>query len=153
MKQLVGTIVGFALVAASAAFAADRGSADEAKALTLKAAALFEAKGPAAIDAFNEAKGDFVDRDLYITIIDHQGIVRASSGPSAALIGKNTWDAEDPDGKKFVQEFWNITDGGDNQGWLTYKYVDPLTKKLARKKAFVRRIGDYVLTCGSYIAE
>jgi cytochrome c len=153
MKQLVGTIVGFALVAASAAFAADRGSADEAKALTLKAAALFEAKGPAAIDAFNEAKGNFVDRDLYITIIDHQGIVRASSGPSAALIGKNTWDAEDPDGKKFVQEFWNITDGGDNQGWLTYKYVDPLTKKLARKKTFVRRIGDYVLTCGSYIAE
>lgn len=153
MKHLVGTIIGFALVTASAAFAADRGSADEAKALTLKAAALFEAKGPAAVDAFNEAKNNFVDRDLYITIIDHQGVVRASSGPSAALIGKNTWDAEDPDGKKFVQEFWKITDGGDNQGWLTYKYVDPLTKKLARKKAFVRRIGDYVLICGSYIAE
>ena len=134
MKRLVvGTIVGFALFVAGAAFAADRGSADEAKALTLKAAALFEAKGPAAIDAFNETKKSFVDRDLYITVIDHQGVVRASSGPSAALIGKNTWDAEDPDGKKFVQEFWKVTDGGDNQGWLTYKYVDPLTKKLARK--------------------
>lgn len=154
MKQLVvGTIVGFALVAASAAFATDRGSADEAKALTLKAAALFEAKGPAAIDAFNETKNSFVDRDLYITVTDHQGVVRASSGPSAALIGKNTWDAEDPDGKKFVQEFWKVADDGDGQGWLTYKYVDPFTKKLARKKTFVRRIGDYVLTCGSYIAE
>jgi cytochrome c len=154
MKQLVvGTIVGFALLAASAAFAIDRGSADEAKALALKAAALFEAKGPAAIDAFNEAKNSFVDRDLYVTVTDRQGVVRASSGPSAALIGKNTWDAEDPDGKKYVQEFWNVTDGGDNQGWLTYKYVDPFTKKLARKKTFARRIGDYVLTCGSYVAE
>jgi len=150
---VVSTIVGFALLAAGAAFAADRGSADEAKALALRAAALFEAKGPAAIEAFNETKDSFVDRDLYITVIDRQGVVRASSGPSAALIGKNTWDAEDPEGKKFVQEFWKVTDGGDNQGWLTYKYVDPLTKKLARKKAFVRRIGDYVLTCGSYIAE
>jgi cytochrome c len=154
MKQLVvGTIVGFALVAAGAAFAADRGSADEAKALALKAAALFEAKGPAAIDAFNETKDSFVDRDLYVTVTDQQGIVRASSGPSARLIGKNTWDAEDPDGKKYVQEFWKVTDGGDGQGWLTYKYVDPFTKKIARKKTFVRRIGDYVLTCGSYIAE
>ena len=98
MKQLVvGTIVGLALLAAGAAFATDRGSADEAKALTLKAAALFEAKGPAAVNAFNETKDSFVDRDLYITVIDHQGVVRASSGPSAALIGKNTWDAEDPD--------------------------------------------------------
>jgi cytochrome c len=154
MKQLVvGTIVGLALVAAGATLAADRGSADEAKALTLKAAALFEAKGPAAIDAFNETKASFVDRDLYITVTDHQGVVRASSGPSAALIGKNTWDAEDPDGTKYVQEFWKVTDGADNQGWLTYKYIDPLTKKIARKRTFVQRIGDYVITCGSYIAE
>lgn len=153
MKLLVKIIVGLALLATTTAYAADRGSADEAKALALKAAALFEAKGGDAIDAFNATKASFVDRDLYVTVIDHQGFVRASSGPSAALIGKNTWDAEDPDGKKFVQEFWKLADSGDNQGWLTYRYIDPLTKKLAHKKAFVRRVGDYVLTCGSYVAE
>lgn len=154
MKQLASFIlISLALLTADAAIAIDRGSAEEAKALALKAAVLFESKGPMAIEAFNAAKDNFVDRDLYITVIDHQGVVRASSGPSAALIGKNTWDAEDPDGKKFVQEFWKITDGGTNEGWLTYKYVDPVTKKLAQKRTFVRRIGDYVLTCGSYIAE
>jgi cytochrome c len=154
MKQLASFIlISLALLTADAALAVDRGSPEEAKALALNAAALFESKGPAAIEAFNATKDSFVDRDLYITVIDHQGVVRASSGPSAALIGKNTWDAEDSDGKKFVQEFWNITDGGANEGWLTYRYVDQVTKKLVQKRTFVRRIGDYVLTCGSYIAE
>ena len=154
MKQLASFIlISLALLTADTARAVDRGTAEEAKALALKAAALFESKGAGAIEAFNAAKDSFVDRDLYVTVVDHQGVVRASSGPSAALIGKNTWDAEDPDGKKFVQEFWKVTDGGSNEGWLTYKYVDPITKKLAQKRTFVRRIGDYILTCGSYIAE
>ena len=151
MMRLAGLIISFVLLS-GAALAADRGSADEAKALALKAAAMFEAQGDKAVDTFNADKAAFVDRDLYITVIDHQGVVRASSGPSAALIGKNSWDAEDPDGKKFVQEFWKVTADEGRQGWLTYKYVDPLTKKIAQKKTFVRRVGDYVITCGSYVA-
>jgi len=51
MKRLVvGTIVGLAVFVAGATFAAVPGSADGVKALTLKAAPLFEAKGPVAID-------------------------------------------------------------------------------------------------------
>lgn len=151
MRYFAVVIIAFSLIASSATMAADRGSADEAKALAVKAASLFEANGGKGVDAFNAAKSSFVDRDLYITVIDHQGIVRASSGPSAALIGKNTMDAEDPDGVKFVQEFWKLAET-DKQGWLTYKYIDPLTKKIAQKKTFVYRVGDYIITCGSYVA-
>jgi cytochrome c len=152
MKRLASLIIGFALLFGTAATAAERGSPEEAKALAVKAATLFDSQGDTALDAFNAAKASFVDRDLYITVIDMQGVVRASSGPSAALIGKNTMDAEDPDGKKFVQEFFAVTAGESHEGWLTYKYVDPITKKIAQKKTFARRARAYVITCGSYIA-
>jgi cytochrome c len=151
MMRLASLVIGLVLLSGMA-LAADRGSADEAKALALKAAAMFEAQGDKAFDTFNADKASFVDRDLYITVIDREGVVRASSGPSAALIGKNSWDAEDPDGKKFVQEFWKVTADESREGWLAYKYIDPMTKKIAQKKTFVRRVGNYVITCGSYIA-
>ena len=152
MKYLATVIIGLALLFGGAATAADRGSPDEAKALAMKAASLIEKNGDKAIDAFNAEKTSFVDRDLYVTVMDRQGVVRASSGPSAALIGKNTLDAEDPDGKKFVQEFIKVGDSG-KEGWVSYKYIDPLTKKIAQKKAFVYGVGAYIVMCGSYVAS
>ena len=86
--------------------AGDRGTADEAKALGLKAVALIETQGDKAFDIVNDRTGPLVDRDLYITVIDRTGIMRAS-GFNKSLVGTNTWDAEDPDGMKFVQEFWH----------------------------------------------
>jgi cytochrome c len=138
------------LLCSAAAFAAERGTPDEAKALDLKAAALVEAQGDKAFAVIDDRNGPLVDRDLYITVIDRQGIMRAS-GFNKSLVGANTWDAEDPDGKKFVQEFWKVVANGSHEGWLTYKFVDPMTKKIAQKRTFLRQVGDYVLTCGSYI--
>lgn len=149
MRHFATLIIGLTLLIGGVAMAADRGSAEEAKALTMKAASFFEANGDKSIDAFNADKASFVDRDLYVAIIDHQGILRASSGPSAALAGKNVWDLEDPDGKKIIQELWKAVETS-KEGWTTYKYIDPLTKKIALKKAFVYRMGDLIITCGSY---
>jgi len=152
MRHLAALIFSLTLLLGGTAMAADRGSAEEAKALAMKAVSLLEKSGDKAIDAFNAEKASFVDRDLYITVMDRQGVVRASSGPSAALIGKNTLDAEDPDGKKFVQEFLKVAESG-KEGWVAYKYIDPLTKKIAQKKAFVYGVGAYVIMCGSYVAS
>ncbi len=140
-----------ALLCAGTAFAAgERGTPDEAKALDLKAAALVEAQGDKAFAVIDDRTGPLVDRDLYVTVIDKQGIMRAS-GFNKSLVGANTLDAEDPDGKKFVQEFWKVVANDSHEGWLTYKFVDPVTKKIAQKRTFLRQVGDYVLTCGSYI--
>jgi len=86
MMRLAGLIISFVLLS-GAALAADRGSADEAKALALKAAAMFEAQGDKAVDTFNADKAAFVDRDLYITVIDHQGVVHGPvRGPARQII-------------------------------------------------------------------
>jgi signal transduction histidine kinase len=138
------------LLLSGPAFAAgERGTPDEAKALALKAAALVEAQGDKAFDVIDDRGGPLVDRDLYVTVIDRQGIMRAS-GFNKNLIGTNTWDAEDPDGKKFVQEFWKVANDS-KEGWVTYRFVDPVTRKLAQKRTYLRQVGDYVLTCGSYV--
>jgi hypothetical protein len=140
------------LCAGTALAAGPRGTPDEAKALDLKGAALIEAQGDKAFDVIDDRGGPLVDRDLYITVIDRQGVMRAS-GFNKNQIGTNTWDAEDPDGKKFVQEFWKLVANDSHEGWLNYKIVDPVSKKIAPKRAFVHQVGDYVLVCGSYLTD
>jgi hypothetical protein len=147
----LSTILLSVLLCTGTAFAAGtRGTPDEAKALDLKGAALVEAQGDKAFGVIDDRGGPLVDRDLYITVIDRQGVMRAS-GFNVNQIGTNTWDAEDPDGMKFVQEFWKIVANDSHEGWLNYKIVDPISKKIAPKRAFVHQVGDYVLVCGSYI--
>jgi signal transduction histidine kinase len=147
----LGIFVIAGLLCIGTAFAAaERGTPDEAKVLAMKAVALLEAQGDKAFDVIDDRNGPLVDRDLYITVTDRQGVMRAS-GWNKNLIGTNSWEAEDPDGKKFVQEFWKTVANDSHEGWLTYKFVDPVTKKIAQKRTFLHQVGDYVVTCGSYI--
>jgi hypothetical protein len=102
--------------------ACSKGELGQHQALGLKAAALIEAQCDNAFDVINDRTGPPVDRDLYITVIDRTGTMRAS-GFNKSLVGSNTWDAEDPDGMKFVQEFWKAVANDSKEGWLTYKFV------------------------------
>jgi hypothetical protein len=52
-----------------------------------------------------------------------------------------------------VQEFWKAVANDSKEGWLTYKFVDPVTKKIAKKRAYLHQVGDYVITCGTYIGS
>jgi hypothetical protein len=147
----LSTILLSLLLCMGAAFAAgERGTPDEAKVLALKAVALIEAQGDQSFPVIDDRTGPLVDRDLYITVLDRQGVMRAS-GFNKNLVGTNTWEAEDPDGKKFVQEFWKVVANDSHEGWLSYRFVDPVTRKIAQKRTYLHQVGDYVVTCGSYI--
>jgi signal transduction histidine kinase len=152
MTRLTILLLAGLLCIGTAFAAAERGTPDEAKALAMKAVALLQAQGDKAFDVIDDRNGPLVDRDLYITVTDRQGVMRAS-GWNKNLIGTNSWEAEDPDGKKFVQEFWKTVANDNHEGWLTYKFVDPVTKKIAQKRAFLHQVGDYVVTCGSYVGD
>ena len=77
------------------AWAQDRGSAVEAKALLDKAVAYYKANGqPKAFAAFNDPKGAFVSKDLYIFALDMDGKILAH-GANAALIGRDMMGAKD----------------------------------------------------------
>jgi Single Cache domain 2 len=115
------------LLVSPAAFAQQTGgTADEAKAMLMKAAAAVKENKTKAIDLFNRGEGGFLDRDLYVFCADLATNKQTANGnPNAkSLIGTDLREAKDANGKAFGVE---ILDGMKKpQGVVTeINYVFP----------------------------
>jgi len=129
--------------------AADRATAPEAEAMVKKAVAFIKANGSEkAYAEFNDKKGQFTDRDLYIVVYGLDGVVRAH-GQNEKLVGKDMSDAQDTDGKFFVKERIELGKAQPSF-WQDYKFRDPLTKKIEPKKMYCERLNDVVVCGGIY---
>jgi hypothetical protein len=124
------------------------GSADEAKAMLLKAAAAVKADKEIALAMFNKGEGGFRDRDLYPfcnRISDGKGI----AGPLASFTGVDARTVKDVTGKAFGIELYAA--GQKPEGQITevsYMYPKPgTTAPPVPKVTFVTRVGDD-LFCG-----
>jgi signal transduction histidine kinase len=146
MKRVL-LLVLFALgISWSAAFAADRATPDEAKAMAEKAAAFLKENGPEkAFAAFHAKDGGFQDRDLYVTVQDSQGTM-VCHGTTPALEGKSMLNLKDVDGKAFNIEIQAVKD----TGWVSFKWLNPVTKLVEPKKNYEIRVGDYLVGVGAY---
>lgn len=132
-----------------AAIAANNGSADEAKAMVEKAVKLLEAEGKdKAYAAFNDTAGAFVDRDLYVFVINMEGVT-VSHGANKALIGKSLLNLKDADGKAFIQDMVAMGKG-PGSGWIDYKWPNPTTKKMEPKSSYIKKSGDVIVGVGIY---
>ena len=139
------------LMFSPAAFAQQTGgTADEAKAMLMKAVAAAKADKAKALDMFNKGEGGFLDRDLYVfcaDLITNKQI--ANGNPNAkALIGTDLREAKDANGKAFGAE---IVDGmKKSEGVVTevnYVFPKPGSDKTpVPKVSLVTRVGD--LGCG-----
>ena len=123
---------------------------DEAKAMADKAAALVAAEGEKAFPKFEDPNGEFHQGELYVVVLDRKGVVRSTLNQK--LIGVNMWEATDPDGVKFTQLSWKATESSET-AWVSYKFTNPVTKKIEPKKAWVHRVGDFVVQSGVYVKE
>ena len=85
---------------------ADHGTADEAKAMLVKAVAAVHADKTKALDMFNKGEGGFLDRDLYVfcgNISD--GKIVALGNPNAKqLLGTDAKALKDSTGKAYGEE-------------------------------------------------
>ena len=36
------------------------------------------------------------------------------------------------------------------EGWVTYKWPNPVSKKIEDKAAFIRKVDDMIVGCGAY---
>jgi len=131
------------------AVAASNGTPDEAKAMVERAVKLLEAEGKdKAFAAFNDPAGKFVDRDLYVFVINHEGVT-VSHGANKALIGKSLLAVKDTDGKMFIQEMIDVAKG-PGSGWVDYKWPNPTTKKVELKSSYIKKVGDVIVGVGIY---
>ncbi len=146
------TFAAAAILAASVALpasSAERATKDEAIAMVKKAVATIKSDGAdKAYAAFDDKKGAFVDRDLYVVVYGLDGKVLAH-GANEKLIGQNLIDAKDPDGKMFVKERTEMA-RAQPEFWQDYKFVDPLTKKIEPKQMYCQRLNETAVCAGIY---
>jgi len=114
-----------------------------------KAVAHYKAVGQdQAFKDFNKP-GEFKNGEYYVigqSLTDGKIIF---DGVNAKLIGKDLTKVKDTDGKVFVQEMLDLAKS-DGKGWVSYKWPNPATKKIAQKYAYVTRINDDVFLIIGY---
>jgi cytochrome c len=137
------------LVSPAMAFAAVHGTASEAKALCEKAATYLEKVGPTkAFPVFDDRHGPFVDGDLYVFVRSMDGNTVAH-GANKHMIGHTNLNLRDADGKLYNKEMIDLATS-KGSGWVDYRWVNPVDKKIEQKSSFVKRAGDYVVGVGFY---
>ncbi len=142
-------LLGLLLPITAPAHAGDFGTKDEAVALVKQAIARVSEVGMAhAQPEFMDHSGKFVDRDLYLIILDHDGI-RVVHGQNPKLVGKTYYDAVDVNGVEYGKLVQQIATG-PGQGWFTFAFKDPITGKVLPKENFVQKAGDYTYIAGVY---
>ena len=148
IKTLIA-VAAVSVIASTAAYAGDKATAPEAEAMVKKAVTFLKQNGPEkAFSAFNDKKGQFVDRDLYIVVYTLDGKC-LSHGANEKLIGKDLSEAQDVDGKYYMKE--RIELGKTKQTfWQDYKFTNPVTKKIEPKQMYCEKVDGSVVCGGIY---
>lgn len=124
--------------------------ARRAKALLERAVEHYREEGDRALAAFSR-QGPFLEGTLYVFVIDSEGIMLASSGPSHALIGRNIKPLLDDRLKREFETVLSESGEGIREG--EYRWENRSTGKVERKKAFYQRVGDHILAVGYYLGR
>jgi signal transduction histidine kinase len=146
-------MIAWAIVALSgvhfSAFAGANGTADEAKAMVDKAVQLLSSEGKdKAFAQFDDSSGPFVDRDLYVFVLNFEGTTVAH-GVNKGLIGKSLINMKDADGKFFIKDMISLANE-KGEGWVDYQWANPVTKKVEGKSSFIKKVGDVIVGVGIY---
>ncbi len=145
-------LLGATLFWQPAAQAVDKGTADEAVAMVKKAGEFLKKNGrDKALAEFNNPKGQFVQKDLYIFAFGANGDgVELANGANAKLVGKNVREMKDADGKYLIKDILALGMGADGKGWVDYKWPNPATGQIDGKRTYVERVDDVIVGCGVY---
>jgi signal transduction histidine kinase len=137
------------VAAMGVAVASEKGTKEEAVALTKKAIALYKSAGKEkAYAEISDKNGKFIDRDLYVYVVDTSGHVRAH-GTNPKLIDKDLSQLKDADGKNFIAELMaNVK--SNKSGWVDYKWTNPVSKQIESKTTYIEPVGDLGFAVGVY---
>lgn len=139
----------FSFILSTAATAAEHGTAQEAEAMVKKAIAYMKTNGQEkALAEFNNPKGSFVDRDLYVWVAENNGKAIAH-GANQRLVGKDLRTLRDVDNKAFIEEIMTMANS-KGKGWVDYKWPNPVTKAIEAKSTYFEKSGDLIFACGIY---
>jgi len=58
-------------------------------------------------------------------------------------------ELKDADGEFFIKKFIEVAKTKGN-GWVDYKWVNPVSKKIEPKSTYIQKVDEYFLGCGIY---
>ena len=150
-KILKAVFMGLMLFALNAG-AAEKGTADEAVAMVKKAGEFLKKNGKEkAFAEFNNPKGAFIHKDLYIfTFLANGDGIEQANGANVKLVGKNVTQMKDADGKFLIKDILALGMSKEGRGWVDYKWPNPSTGTIDAKRTYVERVEDVIIGCGIY---
>jgi len=138
------------LILPAAGLAEERATTKEAEVMVHKAVEYMKTNGQEkALAAYNDPKGPFAFRDLYIMSMDLEGTIKAHP-IRKDFVGKNHLNFKDADGKAFNQELL-ATAKAKGKGWVEYKMKNPANDKVERKVAYFEAVDGVVVLCGAFL--
>ena len=151
MLRNLAFVVGFAVIqvlsTTASVWAADFGTAEEAKAMLERAVAAVKEDKAKALDMFNNGEGGFKDRDLYVWCANaSDGIITATPYWNK---GKQLRDIEGKRGAPFGETVMeNATEGTIKE--TTYWFPRHPTGEVLEKTLFYTKAGDQICGVGYY---
>jgi hypothetical protein len=147
MRVRVLVLLAVCLAVAMPLVAGEKATPAEAQALLTKAVKAIETQGEAkALAAFNDSKGGFRDRELYVFCVGPDNKISASIDPK--MIGVDETTIKDADGKEIGKEIAAL--GAKGGGSLEYRWTNPVSGKVENKISFVKRAGAQTCGVGAY---
>ena len=128
---------------------AQEADAQAAKALLKKALAYYHKQGDKAFAAFSR-QGEFIDQDRYVFVVNTQGVLLASGGPSSALIGRDVSEVLGPDLQASFKQALSVPEGQGIQQ-ADYRWQNWNDGKVEHKHVFYQRVGERILAVGYYL--
>ena len=144
-KLMLGMAAFCAMGLTGGAWAADFGTAAEAKAMLEKAVTAVKADKAKALAAFNSGAEGFKAKDLYVFCGGPDGNFTAH--PS--LVGKSMKDLKDKAGKPIGEEFYKAAQEG-KLAEVSYMWPRPGEEKLSEKVTYFTKAGDQVCGVGYF---
>jgi hypothetical protein len=152
--SMTATVSAAVLMFSTAAFGQQSGTAAEAKAMLMKAAAAVKADKTKALDMFNKGEGGFLDRDLYVFCDNvSDGKTVAVGNPNAKqLLGTDGRTLKDAAGKPFGEEIYAAIQKPEGEiTEISYVFPRPGADKTpVPKVSLVTKIGDIGCGVGYY---
>jgi hypothetical protein len=151
-KYMIAAVPAAVISLSSAAFAQQTGgTADEAKAMLMRAVAAVKADKAKALDMFNKGEGGFRDRDLYVFCANtSDGTIVAMGNPNLKqALGIDLRTAQNSTGKTFGAEIYAAIQKPEGQ-ITEVSYMSPkpgADDTLVAKVSLVARTSDD-LGCG-----
>ena len=128
-----------------------QGTADQARQLVFDALVHIRSVGyEQAVRDFHDAKGAFIDRDMYIFIFDRAGYY-VVHGAMPEKDGTELRAIAGLDAQKLVDDAWTVCDEEDG-GWVNYTITNPVTRDVQAKASYVMPLDDNrLIGCGCYL--